>query len=213
MTSLLELCGEFVLQGNGISLENFLALRDLSLLLEKSEIRLKVDQFLWKHFRKIRDSEEFLAVPCEYLKEILDSPKLKVDREMEVVETILRWVQREPGREEHLEQLMDSVRLHVLEDAELLNIADRVQDRHEKFARKIRDTVWQRGRSVAEATDDYQKANIGETAEVFAQKEPRRSTAGILVASEGVFALLSVLQFRNDTARLSNMRQHGSPRG
>ncbi len=69
----------------------------------------EADAFILKNLLQIRDMEEFFSFSMECLKEILSSSELKVKKEEEVLESIVKWVERNGGSESELKQLLKCI--------------------------------------------------------------------------------------------------------
>ncbi len=164
-----------MLNGDGISPENFGDLRDASVLLNIPEMKQKVYQFVLKNFLQIRCSSSFRSLPVAYLREVLSSSKLAVNRESDVLRMVVQWITDESQRRSELLELLQCVRLRQLGNGELLEMPeDRCGIFREdgRFFEGILETL--KSRFL------YQDGDL----ETRARREsdwPRDSTAGLLM--------------------------------
>ncbi len=175
----MENCRNFVLKGDGISPGNFGDLRNAAISLNIPEMEQKVKQFIWKNFLQIRYSAPFRSLPLDYLRQILSSPKLAVNRESNVLGVITRWLRDEPQRRSELLKLLQCVRLRQLDNRELVEMS------------KDRRGIFREDRRCLDGVQEtltkrllYQDGDL----ELRATREsdwPRDSTAGLLMVAGG----------------------------
>ena len=72
--------------------------------------------FAKRHYLDILESEEFLDQSIDDLVELLQSEELNVQNESQVYESVMKWVKHDmPGRKDNLCQLLEHVRLPLVE--------------------------------------------------------------------------------------------------
>ncbi len=121
MPQLLTDCEAFIQNENPIDSGNFAEMWTVADQMEKPRIAEKVEQFILDQFAEIGQSTEFRSLPMAYLKKILASPLLKVNRESEVLDIIVQWIRDQPEKRSELVQLMvDVVRFDQLDSNKLL---------------------------------------------------------------------------------------------
>ncbi len=105
-----NLCEQYILENFA-----FADLRRVGEMLHRAKMVEKADALVLKNFPQIRKSEAFLGLSLECLKEVLSSSELKVKKEEEVLESVLKWVERNGARGSELKQLLSCVRMSQLE--------------------------------------------------------------------------------------------------
>ncbi len=82
-----------------------------------------MDQFIYLEFLQLSHSQTFRRLPLRHLKTILGSSELNLDREGQVLDTVVQLIKDEPEKRSELVQLMECVRLDDLENKELKALA------------------------------------------------------------------------------------------
>ncbi len=178
----MELCDDFVCNKDGIDGRNVADLRSMAIALEIPTIEAKVEEVLLKNFLEIRHSEQFRRLPIDYLQGILSSRCLVVNKESDVLETIIEWAKEEPERKSELQTLMKCIRLGQLEDRQLLEITsdqNRMIMENEESLKKVERTLKRRFLSDSEMPE--KRMRMSEEMDW-----PRNSTAGSLILAGGV---------------------------
>ncbi len=122
LDTLENLCEEHILENFGVE-ESFADLRRVGERLNRVKMIEKADAYILKNFLQIRDSDEFIGLSLECLKKVLSSSELKVKKEEEVLESILKWTEKNGSREPELKELLRCVRVNQLESGGLCNVA------------------------------------------------------------------------------------------
>ncbi len=167
-------CGDFVLNfvlnGDGISIENAAILLNIP----------EMGQFILKNFLQIRYSAPFRSLPVDYLREILSSPKLAVNRESDILEMITQWLTDEPQRISEPLELLQCVRLRQLDNRELLEMSE--GRRNEIFSedRRLFDGVQETVKKRLLYQDGDPEMKVTRESDW-----PRDSTAGLLMIAGG----------------------------
>ena len=106
-------CCEFIY--NHISVSNCLNVRNFVESHGCVKLVRKVDAFIKFHFTEVTNSEEFLDISVDHLKQLLSGSDLNVPREEDVFETVIRWMHHCSSKRQHLlEILMPFVRLPMV---------------------------------------------------------------------------------------------------
>ncbi len=181
------MCTNFVEEVNVVDAGNFAQMLTMAIQMERPQIADKFVQFILDEFAQIRHCPEFRSLPMDYLKKILASPRLKVNEESEVVDTIIQWIKDEPEKRSELIQLIgEVVRLDQLESKNLMELVmpmDRqllLSPEDGRSFHGIRAALQRRTSpedSTLEMTDDERR-----------MMRPRDSTAGILMLAGGMAA-------------------------
>ncbi len=103
--------------------ENFSDVRRAGERLNRKKMIEEADAFILKNFLQICELEEFLVLSFECLKNVLSSSDLKVKKEEEVLEAVVKWAEKNAGRECELKQLLGCVRMDQLERGGLSDVA------------------------------------------------------------------------------------------
>ncbi len=180
MPQLLRECEAFIEKENVIDSGNFAEMWRVADQIGNQRIVKKVEQFVLDEFLKIRHSTGFRSLPVDHLKRILANPHLKVNRESEVLDTIVQWIRDEPEKRSELIQLMEVVRLDQLESDKFKELA---MDRELMF----REDSSCLDRIKAELGRRLSPEDIGPviTDEERQMMRPRDSTAGLLMLAGG----------------------------
>ncbi len=181
----------FVNESDLINVENFADVQEIATKMNRTRLTEKIVCFLQKHFQSVRNSREFLNLPSDCLKRILQSSFLKVTKESEVVETVLKWVEADEERESELPKLMECVRLDHLEKKELWHIAK--DDGVLKQSKECRGLINEALKRKFFEGDDKEKHFEQLKMESF---RPRHSTCGLLMAAGGYKEGIGIF-FRN----------------
>lgn len=73
-------------------------------------------QLMCKHFMEIKDAEEFLLLEFDVLLELIGSDDLKVDREEDAFNAVMKWVNHEQSsRKQYLADLLKSIRFSQMD--------------------------------------------------------------------------------------------------
>ncbi len=198
---LVDIAEKFVVnESNAVTSENFADLWEVARKLDRTLLSKAVGRFLERNFSTIRSSQKFLSLPSNYLKQILESSFLKVRKESEVLETVVKWVTQDEERETELPKMMECVRLDQLEKEELWQIA--MEEGMLKETKECRMPILEAlkrrlvGRSEEKASFEQRK---------MAAERPRHSTSGLLMVAGGfesgrynipIFLMLSKLVTR-----------------
>uniref|UniRef100_A0ABM5EUV8 Gigaxonin isoform X2 n=1 Tax=Pogona vitticeps TaxID=103695 RepID=A0ABM5EUV8_9SAUR len=118
MTDLKALCCEF-LEGC-IAAENCIGIRDFALLYRLHHVHYLASEYLETHFRDVSNTEEFLELSLQKLKEVLSLEKLNVGNEKHVFDAVVRWISHDPDlRKVHMKDAMSAVWVSGLDPAYL----------------------------------------------------------------------------------------------
>lgn len=90
LTDLKTLCCEF-LEGC-IAAENCIGIRDFALHYCLHHVHYLATEYLETHFRDVSNTEEFLELSPQKLKEVISLEKLNVGNEKYVFEAVIRWI-------------------------------------------------------------------------------------------------------------------------
>lgn len=90
LTDLKTLCCEF-LEGC-IAAENCIGIRDFALHYCLHHVHYLATEYLETHFRDVSNTEEFLELSPQKLKEVISLEKLNVGNERYVFEAVIRWI-------------------------------------------------------------------------------------------------------------------------
>ncbi len=135
-----------------------------------------VDKFVIDHFQEVIQSEEFISISHGLLLKCLSSDDLKVDTEIEVYESVLKWAKHDLQSRGHLlTSLLSHTRLPLLPVKYLLEEVDKeplVRTNHER--RDLLDEA----KNFHLLPDQHIKFRSERTI-------PRKSTAGTLFAVGG----------------------------
>ncbi len=139
--------------------ENFADVRNAGERLNRMKMIKEADAFMLENFLQIRDSEEFLGLSLECLKTVLSSCDLKVKKEEEVLECVVKWAEENAGRESELKQLLKCVRMDQLENGGLCDVAmengamrEAVEEVRKVMTRQTRSQKWERSSPKATST-------------------------------------------------------------
>ncbi len=180
MPQLLKECEGFIEKENLINSGNFAEMWRVADQIGNQRICGKVEKFVLDEFVQIRQSTGFRSLPMDYLKKILANPRLKVNRESEVLDTIVQWIRDEPEKRSELVRLMEVIRLDQLESQKLKELA---RDREVMF----REDTSCLDRIEAALGRRLNPEDIGPvmTDEERMMMRPRDSTAGLLMVACG----------------------------
>ncbi|XP_078526316.1 gigaxonin [Lissotriton helveticus] len=90
LTDLKTLCCEFL--ERCIAAENCIGIRDFALHYCLNHVYYIATEFLETHFRDVSNTEEFLELSHQKLKEVISLEKLNVGNERHVFEAVVRWI-------------------------------------------------------------------------------------------------------------------------
>ncbi|XP_069463200.1 gigaxonin [Ambystoma mexicanum] len=108
LTDLKTLCCEF-LEGC-ITAENCIGIRDFASLYCLNHVYYIASEFLETHFRDVSNTEEFLELGHEKLKEVISLEKLNVGNERYVFEAVVRWISHDPDeRKVHMKEVTSAL--------------------------------------------------------------------------------------------------------
>ncbi len=139
-----------------------------------------VDRFVEKNFLKIRNSRQFHGLSSSYLKQILESSFLKVRKESDVLESVLKWVAEDEERQKELPKLMGTVRLDHLEKEELWHIAeDEGVKKHKECQEAINEALKRNFFKGDNKDKDFKRLAMEAV-------RPRHSTSGLLMVAGGI---------------------------
>ncbi len=72
------------------------------------------------YFNQVRTKEEYLKLPFEEVKSFLGRDQLNVESEFDIFQAAMAWLVHKEARKEHAHELLDLVRLPLLDAEELL---------------------------------------------------------------------------------------------
>ncbi|CAG0879854.1 unnamed protein product [Cyprideis torosa] len=100
---------------------NVLGIRGFADLHGCMELLEQAENFIEQHFAEVVDSEEFLALTPDQIKDLIGKDRLSVTTEEVVFESVLKWVQHDPeNREKEISRLMELVRFPLMSKDYLL---------------------------------------------------------------------------------------------
>ena len=85
-------------------------------------LKLMVEAERFMNYDTFAASSDFLQIPLQLLINILSSDQFNVKNEEEVVKFVKCWVEHIPGRERHIPELLDVIRLDQLPINTLLEL-------------------------------------------------------------------------------------------
>lgn len=113
LPELLNDCFKFIV--SIIRPDNVLTIRNFIVTLDANQPQIDlVDHFIQHNFLLVSRQDEILDLSEEGILNIISSDKLKVKNEMDVYETVMRWIQHDDSRVELLPKLLSKVRLTLL---------------------------------------------------------------------------------------------------
>ncbi|XP_057311312.1 kelch-like protein 20 [Hydractinia symbiolongicarpus] len=95
---------------NCVGIRKFVNLHNCTWFLEV------VDAFIKRHFMDVINSEEFVSMPFDVLRDIISSNKVNVKCEEQVYNCVIKWVKHDPAkRKDYLHDLLAATRLPLLQ--------------------------------------------------------------------------------------------------
>ncbi|XP_037372117.1 gigaxonin isoform X3 [Talpa occidentalis] len=118
LTDLKTLCCEF-LEGC-IAAENCIGIRDFALHYCLHHVHYLATEYLETHFRDVSNTEEFLELNPQKLKEVISLEKLNVGNERYVFEAVIRWIAHDTEiRKVHMKDVMSALWVSGLDSSYL----------------------------------------------------------------------------------------------
>ncbi|XP_013794268.1 kelch-like protein 8 [Limulus polyphemus] len=138
------------------------------------------DKYTAKHFLKVSLSSEFLLIGGSHLQDLISSPDLQVEDEIQVYESVMKWIKHKPDqRKDLLPGLLSKVKLPLLPLEYLLTMVE-----NEELIRRSLEC-----RDLLDEARDYQLWQANLFLELRSSLEekirPRKSYAGALFCVGG----------------------------
>ncbi|KHJ41240.1 kelch repeat protein [Trichuris suis] len=109
MTEVRDACCNFL--ERQMSVTNCLALKMFAEVHSCTELGNFAGAYIEKYFREVMETEDFCHISFEYLEELLSSDSLQVDKEDQVFDALIRWINYDvAGRSKYLYNLLENVR-------------------------------------------------------------------------------------------------------
>lgn len=113
LPKLVDSCCEFILSNLDVS--NCLAIHDLSEQYLCYSLSMQAELYIFRHFEKIIESEDFLQLSFDRLFSYLLRDELSMPSEEAVYEAMVKWIDHEPlARSTHIGSLLKAVRLELI---------------------------------------------------------------------------------------------------
>ncbi|CDW61090.1 BTB and BACK domain containing protein [Trichuris trichiura] len=109
MTEVRNACCDFL--ERQMSVTNCLSLKMFAEVHSCTELSGYAGAYIEKHFRQVMETEDFCHISFEYLEELLSSDRLEVDKEDQVFDALIRWINYDvAARSKYLYNLLENVR-------------------------------------------------------------------------------------------------------
>lgn len=140
--SIQEMCVNYLREL--IDIFNCLCILRISSTCNLTDLYQRTLEFCLDNFCKITDTPEFLDLEPSYLKILVSNDYLNVDKEVEVVNSVMRWLNADKeGRLKHLDDILSQARFPLIEPLDLIRLSEnetvKSLDKSIKYISKAKD--------------------------------------------------------------------------
>ena len=174
LPEIVSACERFI--GKHLSAANCLGIAEFARLHHLEALSPMAEKYGSKHFSKVSNEDEFLAISVDRLEEYVSSDDISIKAEEEVYEAITRWLQHDiEGRKEYVDRLYRHVRFPILSH----NFLKRVALKNELL------TSLPSGKIMLQDAQDYHLSPATSMYLDPKKIQPRSSVAGFICVAGG----------------------------
>ena len=174
LSNIAQFCAKYM--GEQLCPSNCLGLREFAFQQNLTELYEKASSYVIQNFTAVSKEEEFIQLPLEKVKKLVQSDDIRVESEEDVYHAVTLWIYQDSDhRGEHADQLYDHIRFPLMPQRFLDNIANK-----NPYLQSTRGHVY-----LKDAHEYYK--NPGVT--IFSnpkKTQPRRSVQGVICVVGGV---------------------------